>query len=233
MLEYRVGERKWLVTRSKFVYLVADLNLLDWHEVSWAGDGTKMIGAMSSSVFVGEELARNEEWQKISIEYAVNMFLAARALRSWPVWMRPFIHWIVPECRKCRAEVKKGRDLITDVVRKRSNTSTKYDDSITWMHEKAGGRPYDAAAAQLGLAMAATITTSELLKQTLIDICAHPELISPLREEIDSAIKQYGWSATGLFHMELLDSVIKETQRLTPLAESKSIVYMFTATCFR
>ena len=61
--------------------------------------------------------------------------------------------------------------------------------------------------------MAAVVTTSELLKQTLIEICSH-ELMIPLREEVEAVVHEPGWSPAALTNMRLLDSVIKETQRL-------------------
>ncbi|KAK6201769.1 hypothetical protein LQW54_009348 [Pestalotiopsis sp. IQ-011] len=59
-------------------------------------------------------------------------------------------------------------------------------------------------------------TTTELLKQTLVDICMHPELIEPLRSEAEAAIGQNGWTTAGMSQMQLMDSVIKETQRMKP-----------------
>jgi hypothetical protein len=32
----------------------------EWHNILWAKDGTRLIGKMSSSVFVGNELANND-----------------------------------------------------------------------------------------------------------------------------------------------------------------------------
>jgi hypothetical protein len=184
---------------------------------------------MSASVFVGEELAQNATWQQISTDYAVTMFMATRALRACPAWTRSFMHWFLPACRKCRGEVKRARRILEQELHRRGNkqkqalnedyTPKRYDDTITWMEEIAAGRPYDPVAAQLGISMAAIVTTSELLKQVLVDICSHTELIEPLREEIQDAVRAHGWTTAGLFNMPLLDSVVKESQRLNPLSE--------------
>ncbi|KAF3005593.1 hypothetical protein E8E13_000305 [Curvularia kusanoi] len=170
----------------------------EWHDISWVNDGTQLIGQMSSSIFVGDHLASNIEWQKTSISYAVNMFQGARTLRTWPAWTRPFIHWFISECKVCQSEVKKADNLIQAELKRRSKTEERYDDTITWIHQTAKGRPYNASANQLGLSMAAVITTSELLKQCLIE---------------------YGWTGAALAQMQYMDSFIKETQRLNPLSE--------------
>jgi cytochrome P450 len=197
------------------------LTYAEWHDIYWAKDGTELIGQMSSSIFVGDHLASNAEWQKTSISYAINMFQGARALRTWPAWTRPLIHWFIPECNVCRAEVKKADSLIQAELQRRSMSGGRYDDTITWMHQAAKGRPYNATANQLGLSMAAVVTTSELLKQCLVELCPSSVLNAPLREEIEQAISQHGWTGAALAQMQLMDSIIKETQRLNPLSEGK------------
>lgn len=89
----------------------------------------------------------------------------------------------------------------------------KYEDTITWFEEIAAGRPYDQAASQLALAISALHTTSEAFRQVLLDLCLHPDLLQPMREEISAAIMENGWTTAALAKMELVDSVMKESQR--------------------
>lgn len=179
---------------------------------------------MSSSVFVGPDLARDAQWQRISTEYTINMFMAVKELSTWPKWSRPWIHWFLPAFRNCRQQVTLARSLLQDVMDERARSAERHEDAITWVAEAAKGRPVDAAGAQLGLAMAALFTTSELMKQALLDICAHPELVEPLRQEITSAIEKHGWTTAGFFNMQLLDSAIKESQRMNTLSEGMSTI---------
>jgi hypothetical protein len=52
---------------------------------------------------------------------------------------------------------------------------------------------------------------------TILDICARPELIGTLREEIEKVLKQEGgWQKTTASRLSKLDSVMKESQRLNP-----------------
>ncbi|CCF42363.1 cytochrome P450 [Colletotrichum higginsianum] len=198
----------------------------NWRPVPWGQDVARYVGRMSSAVFVGPDLARDPEWQALILSYTVNLFNGVRALRTWPAFTRSFIHWVLPECRTCRKQLVLARGLLQPIMDKRRRTafelkaagqdSPSYNDTVAWVEEVAAGRPYDPAATQLGFAIAAMHTTTELLKQTLVDICFHPELIQPLRDEAEAAVGQHGWTTAGLFQMQLMDSVIKETQRMKP-----------------
>lgn len=180
---------------------------------------------MSSAVFSGPELSRDPEWQNLIITYTFNTFMGVRALRSYPSFLHPFARWLLPECRKCQAQVRQARQILDPIIQSRNKTegsSAKeekagvYNDTFQWLTDVAAGRPFDHAAAQLAFAVSALHTTTELLKQTLLDICTHPELIQPIRDEVTEAVSQDGWTTAGLFKMQLLDSVIKESQRLKP-----------------
>ncbi|KAI9039701.1 cytochrome P450 [Aspergillus affinis] len=197
----------------------------EWHLVDFSPDILKFTARVASSIFVGHELARNQEWQTLITTYTVAFFNSVRALRNWPKFLHPVIHWVLPDCQKVRGQVRLARRILTPVLEERTATKKsaetkghklKFDDTIEWTEEVAKGRPYDPIAIQLGLAMGALHTTTQLMQQAILDICAHQDLIKPLREEIAHAVQESGWTTAGLFKMKLLDSVIKETQRLKP-----------------
>jgi cytochrome P450 len=58
-------------------------------------------------------------------------------------------------------------------------------------------------------------TTSNLLTNIVYDLTAHPEYLQPLREEIKSVMAEDGiLQKTSPTKMKLLDSAVKESQRL-------------------
>lgn len=182
-----------------------------------------MVARVSSRVFVGPELCANEEWLSVTQKYVVDSFIAIHALREWHPILRPIVHWFIPECRTLRATLAKARVIIAPIIQEhRENTQkardtgkdvTKVADTIGWMDEAAKGQPYDAATAQLGLAFAAIHTTTEMVSGLISDLCANPDFFEPLRQEIHSALGSQGWSKQMLHRLELLDSVMKESQR--------------------
>ncbi|KAJ5511748.1 Cytochrome P450 [Penicillium expansum] len=189
----------------------------DWHTVDWAKDGIRFVGRMSASIFVGPDLAQNPKWQELILTSTMNTFMGVRSLRAWPAFLRPVVHWFLPELRTCREQLRLARLMLQPIFDRRGSDKTeKSTNTIQWLEEVAAGRPYDAAAAQIAFAISAMHTTSELLKQALLDICVDPELVSAIRDEINKAVEESGWSAAGVFKMQLLDSAVKETLRLKP-----------------
>ena len=184
----------------------------------------KIISRMAAAVFVGPTLGSDPVWQQLTTTYTVNLFMAVQALRLWPGFLRPLVHHFLPQSEVCRAQVRLARSMMLAKMQKREHARkiaeaegrpiVKHEDTITWMEEAANGRPLDHGAVQLAFAISALHTTSEAFRQVLLDLCQHRQLIEPLRSEARSVIADSGWSLAGLSKMHLLDSVMKESQRL-------------------
>tara|TARA_R110002003_G_scaffold1993_8_gene23844 strand:+ start:10326 stop:10688 length:363 start_codon:yes stop_codon:yes gene_type:complete len=104
---------------------------------------------------------------------------------------------------------------------KASGKSPEYIDAIEWFEQSANGRKYDPVNVQLTLSFVAIHTTSDLVTQVLFDLASHPEYIQPLRQEVIEVLGKYGWQKTSMYQLKLLDSVLKECQRLSPINTSK------------
>ncbi|OAQ78207.1 cytochrome P450 monooxygenase [Purpureocillium lilacinum] len=199
----------------------------EWHTINLRHHILRLVARMSSRVFLGETLCRNEDWLHVTREYTVTVFRAATELRKYPYAARYVVHWFLKSCRDARALVKKTRSVIQPVIderrceakkaRARGEEPERYDDAIDWFERETTGGHYDAAIVQLVLSLAAIHTTTDLLCQTLGDIVQHPEIIQPLRDEAVAALSKEGWHKSALFKMTLLDSVLKESQRLKPI----------------
>ena len=203
----------------------------EWHTRPVKDDILNLVARLSSRVFLGKELCRNERWLSISKDYTVDTFMASNLLHLVPDLVRPIVYWFIPTCTRLRKEVRDSRRLITPEVNKRieqaqkaleaNEKPPKTADTIGWMVEVAKGRPVDYVAGQLSLTMAAIHTTSETTAKCLANLCDHPEIVDPLRNEMIKVLREDGWSKTTLYKMKLLDSFLKEVQRLDGLAKSK------------
>ncbi|KAJ3940419.1 uncharacterized protein N0V96_009417 [Colletotrichum fioriniae] len=187
-----------------------------------------LVARLSSRVFLGPELCRNEDWLRITKDYTVISVNAAVKLRAVPIHLRPLLHWFSADCRRTRESLAEAQHLIAPVIEKRraekraaaaagGQATTAPNDAIEWAETEAQGGAYDAAIFQLTLSFVAIHTTTDLLAQTLIYLAKEPELIEPLRAEIVEVLKAEGWKKSALYNMKLLDSAIKETQRLKPI----------------
>ncbi|KAF7593959.1 hypothetical protein BBP40_010466 [Aspergillus hancockii] len=198
----------------------------EWHTVELYGTILSCVAQVTSRVFLGDELCRDPSWHHITIDHAISSFVAAADLRSWPAFLRPIVHWVLPQTRALRRQVAEARRILGPVIEKRKQemaqgnlSESSKANAIVWFEDMAAGKiKYDPVAAQLILSVAAVHSTADLLVQTLIDISKHPELIEPMRQEIIAVQGQHGWTKAGLHNLKLMDSVLKESQRLKPIA---------------
>lgn len=87
--------------------------------------------------------------------------------------------------------------------------------------EESQGSPFDPVGAQLGLSIVAIHTTTDLATETMLRLMVRPKLMEDVRAEIVAVLRKEGWTKSALFNMKLLDSVIKEAQRLKPTTSGK------------
>ncbi|KAF5618363.1 putative cytochrome P450 monooxygenase (lovA) [Fusarium sp. NRRL 52700] len=213
-----VGREDQLIQKVARKQLTKHLSILD------------IIARISSRIYLGDQLCRNEAWLKITKTYTTNFYTASTNLRMFPRSIRPLAHWFLPECRKLRQERKDAIGIITPLIERRRELRRAaiaagqpvpvFHDAIDWSEQEAeiagSGSAFDPVIFQLTLSLLAIHTTYDLLQQTMIDLGRHPEYIEPLRQEVVQLLREEGWKKTTLFKMKLLDSAIKESQRMKP-----------------
>lgn len=202
--------------------------MIEWHEANVRQTVLQLVARISSRVFLGEELCRNPDWLRVTKDYTVATFNAAEELRQWPKFVRPIVNRFLSSCLTAQAMVKEARTIIRPIIAKRyaardaaEAAGEKYvesNDAIDWFATADSERQLDGAMFQLALSLAAIHTTTDLLSETLFRTAKNPEVIPALREEIIEIYKSDGWEKTALYKMKLLDSTIKETQRIKPIS---------------
>lgn len=173
---------------------------------------------------MGEKLSRDDEWTDAFTQYSLLGFELSEVLRAWPLWARGLVHWVLPSCWELRRRLARVRKLLAahndhrvrlQLQRQSAGDESRFNDSIEWFENDLKGKQ-DIIVFQLNLVLASAHTTSDLLTQAVIGITEHPELFGPLREEVIQVIGTHGWEKSGLNELKLMDSVIKELQRLNP-----------------
>lgn len=176
---------------------------------------------------MGKDLCRDDSWIQASATYTRLAFPAGWELEQWPRRSRPIVHWYLPSCWKVRKSPAKARKILQSHLNRRNackaaafklvsgDTEFTFGDSIEWFEEKYTEK-FDLASEQILLSLVAIHTTSDLFQQTMIDLACHPELFGPLREELIRVFRSEELQKTALHSLKLMDSVIKESQRLKP-----------------
>ncbi|GKT82133.1 cytochrome P450 monooxygenase [Colletotrichum tofieldiae] len=210
------------------------LDSKEWREVILKDSILDLIARLSARVFLGdEEVTRNASWLRITKEYTVNSFLATHEIRKYPPFLRSIIHWFLPRAQLVRAQLRIAESIIAPVIARRRAEKTsptianhvkkERSDSIEWLEQLSQARKlnYSAAALQLNLAISAIHTTTDLLTQVMYELMMNPEYIQPLRDEILDVAPDGELKHSSLYTLELMDSVIKEAQRLKPPMSGK------------
>ncbi|KAK4867921.1 hypothetical protein LT330_007580 [Penicillium expansum] len=196
----------------------------EFHEIPLHATVLAMVSRVTGRVFVGAELSNNPDWLRLSVTYTVNAFMASKELGkySWPV--RWIVQWFNVRAQQVRASLKEARQILTPILAQRAQEraanggKSTTEDAIEWHQQLVGDRKSDGVVVQVGLALSAIHTTGDLLFKTIGQLAHHQEVIPAVRKEIADAISTHGLNKTGVYHMQLLDSIIKETQRLDAVA---------------
>ncbi|KAF1942789.1 cytochrome P450 [Clathrospora elynae] len=199
----------------------------DWDTIDLKPFLYRLIARISSRVFLGPELSNNAEWLDIALSYVTQAGMAMRKLRGLHPLLRPLAQWWLPELRICRQQVAKSRKLINPLVQDRlrrkadGQITEKTADMLSWLDDKAKakGVKIDFAEFQLLLVVVAVHTTTETISMLMADLIENKELIPRLREEMVSTLATSGWKKTSLASMTLLDSAMKESQRMNPMTD--------------
>ncbi|PSN72410.1 cytochrome P450 monooxygenase [Corynespora cassiicola Philippines] len=199
----------------------------EWRKIPLRATILPLIGRLSSRVFVGEEQCRNEEWLGIISGYAANSFMAADQLRIWPKPLRRLVSNFHSHSLRLRKQMSHAHGIIDPIREKRRVLKAEaasrgeklhFEDAMEWFDRESGGT-HDEAALQVFLSLVAIHTTSDLVSQLMTDLSLHPEIIPDLKEEVVRVLGEEGWTKSALFKMRLLDSAIKESQRLKPVID--------------
>lgn len=203
----------------------------EWHEVVLGADVLTWVSRLSGRILTGDALIRNVDWLRITKDWTLNNATAVQRLKTFPAPVRWPVERVLPICRTVRRDRAAAARILAPILaeRKAEIEAAKRegrepclpDDSIEWFRKSSRGRPYNDSDLQLELTFVTYITTSDLLGQALLNLGAHPEMVEPLRNEAVEVLKKHGWKKIALTELYILDSFLKETQRLKPFDISK------------
>lgn len=198
----------------------------DWTAVKWQPFALRGIARLSGHAFVGPWLNREEQWLKVTIDFAIDVFMSVIKLQFFPEWTRPLAQYAVPDLRKIRRDIEAAKSLLKPLLEERirdMELSSCYEppnDLMQWLiealpeAEKADVQTH--AELQLILAAASIHTTNNLLFECMADLAANPDIQAELREEAYQILEvENGWARKeSMAKLKKLDSFMREVQRL-------------------
>lgn len=164
----------------------------------------------------------------MSIKYTVDVFGGADKLRAWPKFLRSTVTQFVTNVKERQMVAR--RHLIPYIEARLQQEKERLDekppvDSLQWVMDAAPDPserdPERLMFRLLHLNVAAVHTTSSTFLNAMLDLAFYTDVHAELRIEIESAVKEHGWSGRALSQMRKLDSFLTESQRLSPIASCK------------
>ncbi|PQE10350.1 Ent-kaurene oxidase protein [Rutstroemia sp. NJR-2017a WRK4] len=200
----------------------------DWTEITPFRLFGKIAARISARALVGPELCRNPQWLDISINYTESLFKTIVVLRIFPTWTYPVLSRFLPSYWYGQYYLRSAKALLRPTF----NTLLQKSDSGSWTPEnnekdhnvlawladgsKGTDRNTDILAhVEVLLALAAVHTTLLRMINVLNEITDHPEYVDMLRSEIDT-VAASGWRHTSYNDLYKLDSILRESQRISP-----------------
>ncbi|KAM5541320.1 hypothetical protein V8D89_004874 [Ganoderma adspersum] len=193
----------------------------EWTSVEVLPVMQKIIARVSNRAFVGLPLCRNEEYLTLAVDFAIDFMKTIVVLRLFPRFLKPivalffnlvkrdteravpFLRPMIEERQRASAELGEGwNDKPNDLLQFLLDKATPKNESV-----------FTIAQRLLTLNFAAIHTSSNTITHALNRLAEHPELLAPLREEIETSISADGWTSAALANMWKLDSLLRETLR--------------------
>jgi hypothetical protein len=185
----------------------------------------KIFGRIMSRTFINDkDFYRNPEWVNASSEYVELSALAGYELRAFPKWAKRWVAPFLPNCRKLQSLYKHINKLLEPLKEKLDQQPPGEDskDPLSFLYQKTGGRLDELASMLIALCLVSYDGGGELFTHVLHSVFTDSQLVNDLRAEIVTVIGKEGFNKNTLQNLVLMDSVLKEAQRMHPESVRKS-----------
>ncbi|PVF95399.1 putative cycloheximide-inducible protein CIP70 [Serendipita vermifera] len=192
----------------------------EWTEVNAFKWLQHIVSRAANRIFVGEPLCRDKAWIDL-MQNGPEVVMAASVLIG--LFPKPLQGIVGPLVSPADGRTKRAAKMLRPYFEERlqMDESQRPRDMISWLLQIApeGESDLESIASRISVINFAAIHTSGLsITHAVYWLVARPEYLPPLREEIQSIIDQYGWSKDSIAKMVKLDSFLKESARISPLA---------------
>ncbi|OSX67133.1 hypothetical protein POSPLADRAFT_1051288 [Postia placenta MAD-698-R-SB12] len=198
----------------------------EWVEIPVRDTMARIVSRVSNRVFVGLPLCRNPDYLDTVVEFALSVAKARDFLSIVPGVVKDIVGNVLPWSKRAiRHAAIYIQPMVQERLRKlRSAHGEHADEShdyLMWLieeTEKAKLNPDLVVQGILVSNFAAIHTSSNSITHSLFNLAAYKQYVQPLREEVEAAIKEHGWTKDAIEKMWKLDSFMRESQRLSGIS---------------
>lgn len=188
----------------------------------------------ATRVLVDEELCRNDIFIHQSMGFVKSIFVTALVIVKLPLGpFRGVLAWPLSSIHrwKLRRSMESLRPVVIKRIKEaREGSKTIHLDAIQWtldlFPETAQIEGTDLFEKELLHNLwAGSSAPGGMITEVIYQLLLHQEDIQVVREESSKSLSRHGWSEKMLNSLNMLDSYIRETNRLFPTGSSIEPVY--------
>jgi cytochrome P450 len=214
------------------------LDTTEYRNVDVMDSFMRMIPRLTNRMLVGSGLCREQKYLDAILSFTKDVIRTQMIMFMAPKAVHPVLGWLLSWTSKYHYWLSSRYSL--PLIKKRLEDFRKKDagdpaykdwkeppDYVTWTYHTAQAegrldelRPDRIAERLMPLNFASIHTTSLTAYETMINILgADPSVVESLREEAYRVLSEEGgWTKQGLSRMHRMDSAIRESQRVSPIA---------------
>jgi ent-kaurene oxidase len=209
-----------------------------WISVDMNTIMTRVISRLTARNWVGKELARTDAWHTANLQTTEQVFITAMILKCLPCILRPVIAPVIPTRWKLKKLVDEVLSYLVPVIEQRfrreqqaeaegeKSNYEKPEDVIQWMMDEAEGElrdPNNLARRYIYAVIGSLFPVASGLVDLMYDLAAYPEIVEPLRQEVEEVMAEDGgWSKGTAAKLVKMDSFMRESMRVNTPTPSKS-----------
>lgn len=182
------------------------------------------IGQITSRRVIDDpSISRDPVWLKTIIGFTASVAVFCITMRNISPTLRPIARYTLSCDRKLRSDIAQVTRLLASVIQTRQQERKDHKaseethlDFVQWLSESATGKDAEPEAIVmkiLFLIIAAMHSSAVTAMHALYDLCAHPDVIEELREEVIRETSAHGWTHAALLRMSKMESFLKESGR--------------------
>jgi cytochrome P450 len=195
-----------------------------------------LVSRIMARAFVGPELWDSQEWHWVVATYFQAGLAASQRIRDrYRPWLRWSAKYFDKDVKAIRAARQKGQQLlrplidarVADALDRPRGREPAFNDAVQWLVDAyiAENKPVKADQVmqdEAFLVAASLHGTTFTALSVLFDLIDRPESLAEIRAEISHVYAEHGsWTRQSLGALRILDSFMKESQRLHNFQYSK------------